>query len=72
VKISTNCLCVYVSHLNIFLLYMISQKVVSPLKVSHSLMEDWIFGYKDSTGVIAHEGDSLKAHSKVSHGVHNP
>jgi hypothetical protein len=48
-----------------------SQEVVSPLKVSHSLVEDWIFGYRDDTGVIAHEGNSLKAHSKVSHGVHN-
>jgi hypothetical protein len=31
-----------------------------------------MFGHKDGTGVIAHEGNSLKAHSKVSHGVHNP
>jgi hypothetical protein len=63
---------VYVSHLNVSLLYMISQEVVSSLKVSHSLVEDWIFGYRDGTGVIAHEGNSLKAHSSVSHGVHNP
>jgi hypothetical protein len=33
-------LCVYVSHLNVSLLYMISQNVVSPLKVSHSLVKD--------------------------------
>jgi hypothetical protein len=33
-------LCVYVSHLNISLLYMVSQEVVSPLKVSHSLVKD--------------------------------
>jgi hypothetical protein len=39
--------------------------------VSHSLIEDCIFGYRDGTGVIAHEVNSLKAHSKVSHGVHN-
>jgi hypothetical protein len=65
-------LCVYVSHLNVSLLYMIPQKVVSPLKVSHSLVEDWIIGYRDGTGVIAHVGHSLKAHFKVSHGVHNP
>jgi hypothetical protein len=64
--------CVYASHLNVSLLYMISQEVVSPLKVSHSLVEDWIFGYGDGTGVIAHEENSLKSHSKVSHGVHNP
>jgi hypothetical protein len=63
---------VYVSHLNVSLLYMISQEVVSPLKLSHSLVEDWIFGYGDGTGVIAHEGNSLKTHSKVSHSVHNP
>jgi hypothetical protein len=63
---------VYASHLNVSLPYMISQEVVSPLKVSHSLIEDWIFCYRDSTGVIAYEGNSLKAHSKVSHGVHNP
>jgi hypothetical protein len=45
-------LCVYISHLNVSLLYMISQEVVSPLKVSHSLVEDWIFGYGDGTGVV--------------------
>jgi hypothetical protein len=61
---------VYVSHLNVPLLYMISQKVVSPLNMSHLFVEDWIFGYRDGTGVIAHEGDSLKTHSKISHGVH--
>jgi hypothetical protein len=65
-------LCVYVSHLNVSLLYMISQEVVSLLKVYYSLVEDWIFGYRDGTGVITHERNSLKAHSKVSHGVHNP
>jgi hypothetical protein len=70
--ISQLSLCVYVSHLNVSLLYMISQEVVSPFKVSHSLVEDWIFGYRDGTGVIAHKRNSLKAHSKVSHGVHNP
>jgi hypothetical protein len=65
-------LCVYVSHLNISLLYMVSQEVVYPLKVSHSFVEYLVFGYRDGTGVIAHEGNSLKDHSKVSHGVHNP
>jgi hypothetical protein len=49
----------------------ISQEVVSPLKVSHSFVEDWVFGYRDGSGVIAHEGNSLKGHCKVSHGVHN-
>jgi hypothetical protein len=36
---------VYISHLYISFLYMVSQEVVCPLKVSHSFMEDWIFGY---------------------------
>jgi hypothetical protein len=36
---------VYVSHLNVPLLYMISQKVVSPLNMPHLFLEDWIFGY---------------------------
>jgi hypothetical protein len=61
-----------VSHLNICLLNVISQEVVSPLKVSHSLVEDCIFCSRDVTSVIAHEGNSLKTHSKASHGVHNP
>jgi hypothetical protein len=67
---SANCLCVYVSHLNVSLLYIFSQKVVSSLNMSHPFVEDWIFGYGDGTGVIAHEGNSLKPHSKVSHGIH--
>jgi hypothetical protein len=36
---------VYVSHLNVPILYMISQKVMSFLNMSHLFMEDWIFGY---------------------------
>jgi hypothetical protein len=63
---------IYISHLNVPLLCMISQKVVSPLNMSHLFMKDWIFGYCDGTGVIAHEGNSLKHHSKISHGVHYP
>jgi hypothetical protein len=51
---------------------MISQEVVSSLNMSHFFVKDWIFGYRDGTGVIAHEGNSLKPHSKVSHGVHYP
>jgi hypothetical protein len=35
-------LSVYESHLNDFLLYVISQEVVSPLKVPHSFVEDWV------------------------------
>jgi hypothetical protein len=52
------CLGIYVSHLNISFLYMVSQEVVSPLKVSHSFVEDWDFGYRYGTDVIAHEGNS--------------
>jgi hypothetical protein len=36
---------VYIPHLNVSILYMISQKVMSPLNMSHLFMEDWIFGY---------------------------
>jgi hypothetical protein len=61
---SANCLSVFVSHLYVSLLYVVSQKVVSPLKVSHSFVEDWIFCYRDGTGVVAYDGNSLKAHSK--------
>jgi hypothetical protein len=50
---------------------MVSQEVVSPLKVSHYFVEDWVFGYRDGTSVFIHEGNSLEDHSKVSHGVHN-
>jgi hypothetical protein len=61
-----------VSHPDISLFNLVSQDVVSPLKVSHSLVEDCVFGYRDGTGVVAHEGNSLRDHSKLSHGVHNP
>jgi hypothetical protein len=63
---------VYVSHLNVSLFYMISQEVVSSLNMSHLFMKDWIFSYRDCTGIIVHEENSLKPHSKVSHGVHYP
>jgi hypothetical protein len=36
---------VYIPHLNVPLLYMISQKVMSPLNMSHLFVEDSIFGY---------------------------
>jgi hypothetical protein len=45
---------------------------VSPLWVSHFFVKDGIFGYSDDTSVVAHEGNSLKGHSKVSRGMHNP
>jgi hypothetical protein len=61
---------VYISHLNVSLLCMVSQEMMSPLNMSYLFVEDWIFGYWDGTGIIAHEGNSLKPQSKVSHGVH--
>jgi hypothetical protein len=36
---------VYIPHLNVPLRYMISQKVVSPLNMSHLFVKDWIFDY---------------------------
>jgi hypothetical protein len=39
------CLGVYISHLNVSLLYMVSQEVMSPLNKSHLFVEDWIFDY---------------------------
>jgi hypothetical protein len=38
-------LCIDISHLNISLLNVISQEVMSPLKVSHSFVQDWVFRY---------------------------
>jgi hypothetical protein len=43
-KIPANCLSVSMYLIsNVSLLNVTSQKVVSPLKVSHSFVEDWIF-----------------------------
>jgi hypothetical protein len=49
-----------------------SHEVVSSLKVSHSFVKDWVIGYRDGTGVVTHEENSLKDYSTVSHGVYNP
>jgi hypothetical protein len=38
-------LCVYVSHLNVSFLNLISQDLVFSLNMSHLFVEDWIFGY---------------------------
>jgi hypothetical protein len=65
-------LCINVSHFDVSLFNMVPQEVVFPLKVSHSFVEDLDFGYRYDTGVVAHEGNTLKDHSKLSHGVHNP
>jgi hypothetical protein len=70
-NISQLSLCVNVSHLDISLFHMISQEVESYFEVFHSLVEDWVFSYRDGIGVVAHEGNSLKDHFKVTHGVHN-
>jgi hypothetical protein len=51
---------------------MVSYEVVSPLKVFHSFVKNWVFGYRDGIDIVTHEGKSLKDHSKVSHGVQNP
>jgi hypothetical protein len=72
-NISLLSLYINVSHLNVSLFNMVSQEVVSPLNVSHSFVKDRVSGYRDGTGVVAYEGNSLKYHhSKVSHGVYNP
>jgi hypothetical protein len=65
-------LCANISHLDISLHHMISQEVMSQFEVFHSFVEDWVFGYRDVTGVVTYEGNSLELYSKVSHGVHNP
>jgi hypothetical protein len=65
-------LCVNISHLDISIFHMISKEVVSHFEVCHSFVKDIVFCYRDGTGVVVHEGNSLKDHSKVSHGVHNP
>jgi hypothetical protein len=39
-NISQLSLGVYISHLNVLLLYIVSKKVVSPLNISHLFMED--------------------------------
>jgi hypothetical protein len=70
-NISQLSLCINVSHLDVSIFNMVSQEVVSPLKVSHSFVEDLVFDYIDCTSVVAHEGNSLKDYSKVSLGVHN-
>jgi hypothetical protein len=70
-NISQPSLCVNVSHLDISLFHMISQEVASHFEVLHSFVEDWGFDYRDGIGVITYEKNSLKDHSKVSHGVHN-
>jgi hypothetical protein len=38
-------LCVYVSHLNVSFLNVISQEVMSSLNISHLFVEDWIFDF---------------------------
>jgi hypothetical protein len=70
-NISQLSLCVNVSHFDISLFHMISEEVVSHFEMLHYFVEDWIFGYRDGTSVVTHEGNSLEDHSKVSHGVHN-
>jgi hypothetical protein len=49
---------VYVSHLNVPLLYIISQEVVFPLNISHLFMEDWIFATEMAL-VLSHMRETL-------------
>jgi hypothetical protein len=42
-NISQSSLCINVSYLDVSLFNMVSQKVVSPLKMSHSFVEDYVF-----------------------------
>jgi hypothetical protein len=44
-EISQLSLGVYVSHLNVSFLNVISQEVVSPLNMSNLFVQDWIFAY---------------------------
>jgi hypothetical protein len=59
-------LCMNVSHLNISLLYMVSQEVVSHVKVSHSFVENWILGYRDGTGIVAYGGTCRRSLQSLS------
>jgi hypothetical protein len=63
-NISQLSLCINISHFDIYLFHMISQKVVSHFEVFHSFVEDWVFGYRDGTGVVAHEGALSKTTPK--------
>jgi hypothetical protein len=72
VKISTSYLYINVSYLDISLFHIVSQEMVSSFKVSHFVVEEWGFDYRDGTGVVAHVGNFLEDHSKASYGVHNP
>jgi hypothetical protein len=49
---------VYIPHLNVPILYMISQKVVSPLSMSHLFFEDWILGTEMAL-VLSHKRGTL-------------
>jgi hypothetical protein len=49
---------VYVSYFNVSLLYMVSQEVMSPIKVSHSLVEDMILT-TDIALVLLHMRETL-------------
>jgi hypothetical protein len=44
-NVSQLSLYVYVCHLNVFFLNVISKEVVSSLNMSHLFVKDWIFGY---------------------------
>jgi hypothetical protein len=54
-NISQLSLFINVSHLYVSILNMVSQKVVS-----HSFVKDWVFSYRDDTGAVVHEENSLE------------
>jgi hypothetical protein len=49
-----------ISHVNISLLNVISKEVVSPLKVSHSFMEDWVLAIEMSLVLLHMRGTLSK------------
>jgi hypothetical protein len=52
--------CINISHLNIFLLNMVSQEVVSPLKVSHSFVKTGFFATEMALMLSHMRGTLLK------------
>jgi hypothetical protein len=59
-------------HLDLSLLNMVSQKVVSHFDVFGSPVENWVMGQAYGTGAITHEGYTLVCHSIISHSLHYP
>jgi hypothetical protein len=62
---------VYIPHLNVPLLYMVSQEVVSPLNMSHFFWKTRFLATEMAL-MLSHMRETLKLHSKISHGMHYP